>query len=437
MKKTYQRRSWSLVVLLCMAVMLVGFSSVATAQEKTKIVFAYWGTSWSRDHDILTAKNRFEAQYPQIEVELLEIPGSSANFVQQLKIYLAAGMEIDAATVMASMDGSFIPFFDDITSLMARDNIKPSLFLPGSLESLTLGNTIWGLPISVVLRGGAYNARMLAEIGYAPPAALDWTWDTMQEVAKKGTLYHSANSEPSRYGIDMAGAPNVFYLYGFGTHAGANFFDRFVDPSKTAWNTPEARQTIDFFLSFFENKWAALRTGTFQSNKAVFTIDSVPRSAQWIEERFGHQDIEFIPMPKGPVKGGFHQGTHAVELVKTSKNKEATWTWMKYLATSLTEIEARYKAPQRVDPHMSALREAAPLYLSTGRNLVAKIESWVTIAGHPDNTPRYVIRNGAQITSVAQAELLAVVNKQQPVESAIERIQQQVQALLDDAFRQQ
>lgn len=219
MIRSCQRRSWYLMILLCAAFIVADMSAAATAQDKTKIVFAYWGTAWSRDHDIVAAKNRFEALYPYIEVELLEIPGSSANFVQQLKIYLAAGMDIDAVTVMASMDASFVPFFADLTDLMTRDDIKPSLFLPGSLESLTLGDTIWGLPVSVVLRGGAYNARMLAEIGFAPPAPLDWTWDTMQEVAKKGTLYHSANSEPTRYGMDMVGPPNVFYLYGFGTHA--------------------------------------------------------------------------------------------------------------------------------------------------------------------------------------------------------------------------
>ncbi len=421
------------VLLMCCCIMVLGYGVTAA---KTTISFLPYGSDpfW-KDHDFDEAVARFEKENPDIDVVLTRGASGWQDYFQQVIVQTVSGIGLDVASIQPHWDATAADLFEDLSPYLKRDGLSEADFAPGTFSAMVSGAKVWGLPTMVIMRGAAYNTTITAEMGYSAPAANAWRWDDMLALAKKATVDKNGDGTTDIYGVEIGGPPRDIMYYPFATHCGGGFYDRFVDPTRSLWQSPAVREAMRFFMSFYEYGYASVTGGLFNQRRAALSTDVVVQTPEWVARTFGNygQTIKYISTPRGPVKGGFQQGAAALQMVRGTKHPEEVWRFIKYMATSLDEIKARYSA-NMVEPYVSAYLKAMPLYFTYGARIVADQAAWVDIVTNPDNTPRYTLRKAADITNIAQTSLLRVARKEQALEPALIEIDRQVQALLNEAF---
>lgn len=394
-----------------------------------------------RYHDFWGAKERFEALNPDIEIELLQGSGDANAYVERVLVMNASGSAIDVITAMPHWDVSlaYDGITRDLAPFMERDGLSAADYVPGTIQGFTWGSKVWGLPLGALIYGSAYNARLLDEAGYAPPGQHDWTWDDVRDVARRLTLDRDGDGVTDQYGVAIERTPATNFFYGLAYQAGGMFYDAFIDPKVSHWNTPEVLEAVSYYLSFYEDGYAPFQTHAYSAlwvqNRAAFlwlNASSTWGSFAHLDRTLGHYDVVTIPMPKEPVRGGWQMTAYGVQMTSSSKYPEAAWEWMKYLSTSRDEVIARYETGEVL---MSSYIRNVPLFLEYGHAVVDP-QIWVDIASDAHNTPRYSIRNGREINSLADRLLTDVVAKKTGLSAALEEIHRVATALLNEAHGQ-
>lgn len=426
-----------LLATVLMSMILPAMASLASA--KTTVTFVVWGEGgFLRYHDFWEAKKRFEALNPDIEIEILQGSGSLNEYIERVLIMNASGADIDVITAMPHWDVSLAQdsITRDLAPFMERDGISASDFVQGTIQGFTLGSKVWGLPLGALVYGSAYNARLLNEAGYAPPGQHDWTWDHVRDVARKLTLDRDGDGAIDQYGVAIERAPSTNFFYGLAYQAGGMFYDQFIDPKVSYWNTPEVREAVAYYLSFYEDGYAPFQTHAYSAHwiqdKAAFlwlNASSTWGSYAHLDRTLGHHDVVTVLSPKGPVRGGWQMTAYGVQMVSSTKNPEAAWKWMKYLSTSTEEVIARYETGEVL---MSSYLKNVPLFLDYG-DAVVDPQIWVDIASDPNNTPRYSMRSGREINNLADRLLTDVVAKKMGLSAALEEIHRVSTVLLNEA----
>ncbi|HHW11258.1 MAG TPA: extracellular solute-binding protein [Firmicutes bacterium] len=416
------------ILIICLVMVLT--TTAVTA--KAKITVFYHGAAglWEYN-DLIDATQRFMDLNPDIEVELIRGASGWQEYIPQVLLHIASGSDIDIITPQPHW-GGFISLLDSVADLspyMEKDGLKPSDFLAGSIDAYNYNGKITGLPIAVVLRGHVYNKRMLDEAGFVPPAIDEWTWDTVIEVGRKLTIRRSGEAIPSIAGVDVGGDVRPLIFFPLATQAGGMFFDRFINPTQSLINTAPVRTALQYFMSFYQNGYS-FTNRRFYNKQAAYSMDAPLVTLDYIEQRLGHTDIQFIPAAKGPVKGGFQIGVQGLQMLSSSKNPEAAWRYISYMATSLEEVRIKYSKTQR-EP--SAYLKALPLFFNLA-DQVPCFEAWLAIANHPDNTPRYSLKS-AEIETYLTDILTSVMKGEKALNAAIEEMHTAVQVMLDESHK--
>lgn len=399
----------------------------AAVAKVTLAFFPHGATAMYDAHDLENAVRRFEAQNPRIEVDLIKGAATNWDYMEQVLLRLASGLPVDLITPQPHWFLSTIEHVADLTPFMERDGVAVSDFLPGTIDAYIIDGKVTGLPLAAVLRGSAYNARLLNEAGFGAPPADQWTWDTVRELGQKLTVDRDGDGVPDVYGVDAGGRVRTLIFFPLAAQAGGLFFDRYTDPTKSLFATEEARVALEYFVSFYLNNQTAVNARLL-SNNAAYTMDAYLMPQGQLERSLGHHDVVFIPAPRGPVRGGFQQGAQGVQMLASSRHPEEAWQLVKYLATTVSEVEERYRRGQR-EP--SALVAALPL-LEAIADEIPSFENWMMIASHPDNTPRYSLRS-REVEPLIEGILTQVTSGAQPLESALGEIDRLVQAKLDES----
>ncbi len=426
--KNYRSRCKIVVMISTLLTMLFAAN---TMEASTKIVFYALGqTAFYVEHDLEQGVARFEAKHPNIDVELIK--GVNVNdYIDKVSVLLASGTQLDIMSPPPQWFLSTRNFSADLAPFMARDNIKISDFLPGTGDFFLHGNKILGLPLTAVLRGNGYNKRLFAEAGYQPPGNNAWTWAAVTDMAKKLTRMNSATGQPEIYGLDSGGRVRPLLLFPLAAQAGGLFFNRHVDPDKATLDSPASVTALRYYMNFYEQGYTSARA-KFVNGNAAYTMDGYPMAQGSLEKSLGHNDVQFIPAAKGPVKGGFQIGVTGVQMVSTSQHQAEAWEFIKYLVTSEEEVAERYKVGQR---QPSAWAKALPLFFRLANDFIS-FQAWVDVAADPDNERRMSFRS-VEIEPLIERELTRVANREKPLLTVLEDLNRQVQALLDEAFRVQ
>jgi len=422
------RLHYVIVLSVCVLSLLTMASPLALAKVKIT-VFAHGSPGVWEYNDLIPAASRFMAENPDIEVELVKGPTQWYDYIPQVLIRLATNTDIDIITPQPHW-GGFLSVIDSVADLMpymTKENLKPADFLPGTIDAYYYNGKITGLPIAVVLRGNIYNKLMLDEAGFVPPAFDKWTWETVQEVGRKLTVNRSGGVTPDIAGVDVGGDVRSLLLFPLAYQAGGMFFDSWVNPTKSLINTAPVRTALQYFMGFYQ-QGHAFTNRRFFSGQAAYSMDASLVSWEYIEQRLGHREIQFIPAARGPVRGGFQLGVQGMQMVSTSKHPEAAWRFIHYMATSLDEVKIKYSKVQR-EP--SAYLRALPLFFDI-KDQIPSFDAWMAIANHPDNTPRYSLKS-VEIETYMQNQLIAVRKGEKPLAVAIEEMHPVVQNMLTES----
>ena len=187
----------------------------------------------------LATIERFEAQRPGVEVQLLEVPG---NYYQKLLVMIAGRTAPDLMWMGQSfaefaMRGAFLDLSDRIAA-----EVDLSEYHQKVLSWYRLGGKQYGIPYGIDMEFIVYNKALFDEAGVAYPRD-GWTIEEFVETSRKLTLDRDGDGRVDQYGY--RGEINE-----------ATFGGVFVseDGSRALCDTPEVVEALRFNLDLV-HKW--------------------------------------------------------------------------------------------------------------------------------------------------------------------------------------
>ena len=145
-----------------------------------------------------TAVRDFEARHPDIDVEIMEIPG---NFYQKVLVMIAGRNAPD----LMWMGQGFQEFaargvFLDVTDRVARD-IDVAEFAPEAIDWYRFDNRQYGVAFGLDMRFIAYNKALFDAAGVSYPKN-HWTYDQFLDAARKLTRDTDGDGRIDQYGFE-------------------------------------------------------------------------------------------------------------------------------------------------------------------------------------------------------------------------------------------
>lgn len=283
---------------LCMAVSLLMICATTwiacrpgngTPAKKVTLKFSTWGSpeEMTINRRILDA---FMADNPDIDVDVMHIPGSQYN--TKIQILFAAKVAPD---VMWMNAWNAYAFFKngktlDLGPLIEEERRRNPAFLnePDSLiryvmNSARMGDKVFLSPLGPVTFHLYYNKDLFDQQKLPYPNS-QWTWDDLAHTAKKLTIFKQRT--PVQYGL------HFFSWWGcwlnFVWQNGGDLFDNMVEPTQCLLDRPEALASLQYLQDLIYQYKAAPSPlqmpqlgGDFMTGKIAMQIEG-----SWMTEQY-------------------------------------------------------------------------------------------------------------------------------------------------------
>ena len=246
------------VLAICLAlVMVMGlFSLTVSAEgEKVHLVFVERYGSTTRTAALRALLDEFEAQNPDIEIELISPPLESSQ--QKISQMLMAQNQLDLLEVTSWERASYIengwlynlqPYFEDYPDQETfTESVKSSL--------ATSDGSIYCMPLGCYERMIYYRVDWMEELGLTfPEPGEEWTFDALYEIAKAMT-----DPEKGRYGWALRGGGNSYQQFvqqvTLGNLGSENLLSEyepmFTTDGTSIYRTDAARKGIEYQKKFY------------------------------------------------------------------------------------------------------------------------------------------------------------------------------------------
>ncbi|WP_313999513.1 extracellular solute-binding protein [uncultured Paenibacillus sp.] len=306
----------------------------APAGDTKKVTIEYWHTYSDQEEKVLTEeiKPLFEKENPGIELKLTRMP------YEGLKEQVIAGVAGDAAPDLMRMDIIWVPEFAkmgalaDVSKLDGFEELKGSVF-EAPLATNAYEGGYYGVPLNTNTKIAIYNKAVLDEIGVTKAP------ETMDELVAAAKL---AVEKGKPGGIGIGGA-NVWAASPYFWSLGGQLTNEDYTKAEGYLNSPASVKALETIVQWNKD---GLVTPTIlggepgswdgMKNNDYLMIDDGP----WFYSILMNEaDSTFKPMeqtvrgliPAG--EGGSRSVVGGENLVTfaNSKNKEAAWTFMKWM----------------------------------------------------------------------------------------------------------
>ena len=320
------RRFFPPVILGVLIALVCGLASVAGAQQ----VVSFWYYGAQSDFDALEAIAReFEAENPGIRIEIVNTP-YSANW-EKWAVAAAGGAPPDAS--MANF-GIFAVLGDVLEPLEkyveATPEIRRENFFPAHWDANYWNGHLLGLPFRANSQVMFYNKLAFAEAGIGDVPA---TWAELRDVATR--LTKRTGDTVERWGFSFRNSQLNRTVNNFAQRNGWQPFD--MEFTEAYYLDPKLIETLDFLNGMVVSGVAAIPGMPGVGDLAGGTV-AMLNDGPWIlaYARAANPNLEvgaFVP-PAGPSGAApyANMGGENLVMFKDSKNKEATWKWLTYLA---------------------------------------------------------------------------------------------------------
>ena len=311
----------------------------------------------------------FSKEHPDIYVRFDDAP---SNYYQKLQIQIAGGTPPDLlfecdCSIGTSYRNKIVESVDPY--LAKTKDFSEDAFDKGSWFAMTYGGKRWGLPwdsggCALFFNIDLFNAAQVP----LPDPTQRWTWDQLLDAARKLTV--DANGKRlGNPGFD----PAHMGTYGFNSNTSWGLM-RFIfgnggEPLLGSPDQPPAEHTVPFdtsavidgiqWLADLAYKYQVMPNPAYKpatspsiTNKNVAIEDD----GVWLLGRVNAAKVNWgvMPFPKGKLESPYGHYS-PLAMLTSSKDKEATWTWM-YWAT-LSEpgqtmlVDAGQMQPMRKSLH--------------------------------------------------------------------------------------
>jgi len=283
------------------------------------------------------AVTAFEKLYPQIKVNMVDVP--NAGYGQKVQTALAGGQAPDVWLWFGAVDEFARGNIQDLTPYIKRDHLDTNQwFQPITKLRFTYKNDYYAVPISsggagISFSGILYNKTLFKQAGITAPTG-SYTIDQFAAMAKK-------LSTPKKviYGTD-AGAGD---WYAVGSPLTWNFGGDVTSPDGHKFlgymNSAATKQTVAWLIGL-EKSGAAIPQsisnavggayGPFYTGHVAMSFDALWDLQQMRKMTFG---IGLLPFPSVPGHPSYAWADEIGDAMwAKSAHKDAAWAWMKFLS---------------------------------------------------------------------------------------------------------
>lgn len=166
-----------------------------------------------------TIIDKFNETYPDISINLIELPENTSDKLQALLIALRSG---DGSIDFFNADVTWTSIFASAGLIEPMDDHFPKAereqFLPSTIDAATYNGTVWGMPFRTDAGVLYYRKDLLAKYGKKVPATWEELKNTSNEIVKAeraagNTMYGMAGSMKQYEGL-TCNAVEWFYSNG-------------------------------------------------------------------------------------------------------------------------------------------------------------------------------------------------------------------------------
>ncbi|MCD2443610.1 sugar ABC transporter substrate-binding protein [Agromyces sp. SYSU K20354] len=353
-----------------------GGGGATGSPDSGELSFVYMG-----DADQQKAFNalfaEFNKEYPDIKLKAVGIPsGNWATFSTTVATRLAGGQKIDIIQVATEGQRLFASkgILEDLAPYIEQDqdvvddywaDINPNLQkFNEEFASGPDGETVF-IPGGFNTMAMYLNKPVFEKAGVAIPEDGNWTWDEFVAAGKQ---------IKEKTGAYLTGAGSGYFVdvMPWLTTNGASTFN--ADWSEPTYNSDAAVESAEFARSLVEMGLAPKPGGQFDGNTAfkqgkLATLNG----GRW--PVLGIRDMEMVDQTvvvnwPTQTENGSPVGWDAWNITKNSENKQAAWTFIKFLMS----------------------QEAGEYFAQIGGTIVPARESVANSAAFTDNAPEGTVR---------------------------------------------
>jgi len=179
----------------------------------------------------------FEAAHPGTKVDIQFVPWAQAH--DKFVTAIAGGKVPD----VAEMGTTWTPEFADQGALLEQPEIAKDDYVSSLVDAATLNEKVYGKPWYAGARSLIYRKDFLEKAGVEPPK----TWDDMEAAAKAIKA-----KVDGVYPVGFTGLSEHMYLPTI-WQAGGEIATQEGDTWKSALNSPEGAQALDWYASFYKD----------------------------------------------------------------------------------------------------------------------------------------------------------------------------------------
>jgi multiple sugar transport system substrate-binding protein len=303
---------------------------VSPALAQSTISFGYWGDPPELPpfEEIVS---KYQAAHPDVKIEIQHAPWS--GYFTRLDAQLAAGAGPDVFFITNvpsyASRGALAPLDD----LIKQSNFPIDQYVPSSLLTHSYEGKLYSIPRDSAPSALYYNSDAFDAAGVAYPNA-DWKWADLRDAAIKLTT--NEGGRITRYGLALESNDWATWVQ----QNGGKVFDDPLKPTTFLLAEPAAVEAIQYIgdlinkdkvtPNFLEAEQAGGTAQLFSSGQAAMVITNPSRLGTFADVPF---KWAVANLPAGPP--GIHSnrtGGAGFAINANSKNPEAAWAFLQYLA---------------------------------------------------------------------------------------------------------
>ncbi len=402
------------------------------ASTKTRLVHYMAGHGDTFYNFLMERKAIFERLNPDIEVVVEKFTG---NYVNQVLLRIATDVQID---VLDSTD-SFMALtatgaLVDLAPFISADQSVKLTDMPAiAWENFRMGGGIYGVPTQVFPIAAVYNRSWFDEAGLMPLAKLgtQWNWQTAQQYAARLATDTNGDGKVERFGIFFGSAFNRIQA---AVHqAGGYLFDRYLQPTKALFDSPEAYTGLSFYVDLM-TKGTATYSGAianvYKQRQAAINFNGAP-SDYSLYMVGGEDEFEATLQPLGPVRRGANMYFGPFHVVKSARSAEPAWRWIKFLTFNTESQVNMMHATGRLPAYLPTLTRLQQYVAPYDPKLAEFMLAFRDVGIHPDNEPNYFTAANTAISRIFNTEYPKALRGEEALRTVLERINPLIQVELD------
>ncbi len=349
---------------LLLLMLLSSFPFPALAQDQVTLDF-WIPAGRGRDEGVAAVIEAFEAENPNIKIELTAIP--FGEFLDSLQVAFAGNNPPDAALIDGvaiqnlAFNGALLPIED----MFSQEDLDD--FMTDLIEMVSLDGHMFASPWANAADAMYYNVDMFEAAGVDVPKTLDegWTW---HEFVENVNLVRAHQAEQGNeiwgtmgFNSPLSGAFFTWTIIRSNSSPGEPLWES-ISPDFTTLSgyidSPEAMEAYEFYQGLYNDGFLPKdNIPDAFGNGLVATYFAIPPTGSVLARTFPDLNWDVMPMPylKTPLT---HTGSFAPGVSAKSDNPEEAKQFIRYFTSP--EGYITYHNVTKVVPGRKSVQQQLP-----------------------------------------------------------------------------